>query len=119
MCEECGKYDVKSEKDKILECEYCEQHCCIKCLKYKVGEYEAMQKPGCVWWFCMKCKPKVEKKNIKGKKTTEEKCATYCRMVNERINEVEKKLETMCDVNEVKEIVKEAMGTVERAQQHI
>ena len=32
-------------------------------------------------------------------------------MLNERINEVEKK----CDVNEVKEIVKEALGTQERA----
>ena len=112
MCEECGKH-FKSEKDKILECEYCEQHYCIKCLKYKVGEYEAMQKPGCMW-FCMKCKPKVEK-NILKEKTIEEKCATYCQMVNQRIDEVEKKLETKCDVNEVKEIVKEALGTKERA----
>ena len=40
-----GNIYFKSEKDNILECEYCEQHYCIKCLKYKVGEYEAMQKP--------------------------------------------------------------------------
>ena len=33
----------------------------------------------------------------------------------QRINKVEKKLETKCDVNEVKEIVNEAMGTQERA----
>ena len=46
MCEECGKH-FKSEIEKIPECEYCEQHYCIKCLKYKFGEYEAMQKPGC------------------------------------------------------------------------
>ena len=110
MCEECGKL-FKSENDKLLECEYCEKHYCIKCLKYKSGEYEAMQKPGCMW-FCMKCKPKVEK-NILQEKTIEEKCATYCQMVNQRIDEVEKKLETKCDVNEVKEIVKQAMGTQE------
>ena len=29
-------------------------------------------------------------KNILKEKTIEEKCATYCHMVNERINEVEK-----------------------------
>ena len=34
-------------------------------------------------------------------------------MVNQRIDEVEKKLETKCDVSEVKEIVKQAMGTQE------
>ena len=56
MCEECGK-QFKSEKDKLLESEYCGNHYCIKCLNYNVGKYEAMQKPG----FCMKCKPKVEK----------------------------------------------------------
>ena len=59
--EECGKL-FKSENDKLLECEYCEKHYCIKCLQYKSGEYEAMQKPGCMW-FCIKCKPKVEKNN--------------------------------------------------------
>ena len=47
-----------------------------------------MQKPGCMW-FCMKCKPKV-KKNILKETTIEEKCATYCQMLNERITEVEK-----------------------------
>ena len=35
MCEECGK-QFKSEKDKLLECEYCEKHYCLKCLKYKL-----------------------------------------------------------------------------------
>ncbi len=55
-------------------------------------------------------------------KKPEEKCATYCQLVNERINncdvnEVKEivKLETKCDVNEVKEIVKQALGTQERA----
>ena len=53
------------------------------------------------------------RKNILKEKTIEEKCATYCQMVNQRIDEVEKKLETKCDVSEVKEIVKQAMGTQE------
>ena len=56
-CEECGKH-FRSERDKVLECEYCGKHYCIKCLKYKTAEYEAMQKPGCMW-FCLPCKPKI------------------------------------------------------------
>ena len=116
MCEECGK-QFKSENDKLLECEYCDKHYCIKWLKYKSGEYEAIQKPGCMW-FCMECKPKVEKYILK-EKTIEEKCATYCQLVNQRIDEVEKILETQCDVNEVKEIVKQAMWTKETTNKQL
>ena len=56
-CEDCEKI-FKSEKDRMLECEYCGNRYCIKCLKLKPGEYEAMGKPGCMW-FCLKCKPKI------------------------------------------------------------
>ena len=57
MCEECINISRVIET-RYLEGEYCKNHYCIKCLKYKQGEYEAMQKPGCMW-FCMKCKPKI------------------------------------------------------------
>ena len=110
MCEECRTF-FRSDRDKVLECEYCENHYCIKCLKYKQGEYEAMQKPGCMW-FCMKCKPKIEK-NILNEKSIEEKCALYFQAINVRTGEVECKLDTKCDANEAKEIVKQAMGSVE------
>ena len=43
-----------------------------KGLKYKPGEYEAMQKPGCMW-FCLPCKPKIGK-NILNEKVIEERC---------------------------------------------
>ena len=56
-CEKCGKL-FRSDKDRVLECELCEKHYCIKCLKYKPGDYKAMQKPGCMW-FCLPCKPKI------------------------------------------------------------
>ena len=55
-CEECEKI-FKSETDRMLECEYCGNRYCIKCLKIKPGEYEAMGEHGCMW-FCLKCKPK-------------------------------------------------------------
>ena len=60
----------------------------------------------------MKCKPKIEK-NITNEKSIEDKCALYFQAINDIIGEVERKLDTKCDANEVKEIVKQAMGSVE------
>ena len=43
-CKDCEKI-FKSEKDRMLEFEYCGNRYCIKCLKFKPGECEAMGKP--------------------------------------------------------------------------
>ena len=86
-CEECGKL-FRKERDKLLECEYCEKHYCIKCLKYKPVEYEAMRKPGCMW-FCVPCKPKIEK-NILNEKLIEQRCELYFNTLIARIEEIEK-----------------------------
>ena len=105
-CEDCGKF-FRSDRDKVLECEFCAKHFCIKCLKYKAGEYEATRKPGCMW-FCMPCKPKIEK-NILNEKMIEERCKFYFETINIRLAEVEMKLEGKCDETQVKEIVKKAI----------
>lgn len=105
-CEECGKI-FKSEKDKVLECEYCEQHYCIRCLKFKAGEYEAMRKPGCMW-FCIGCKPKIEK-NILNEKIIQERCELYLETINARLETLETKLQDKCDEQEVKEIVRKEL----------
>ena len=87
-CEDCEKI-FKSEKDRMLECEYCGNRYCIKCLKFKPGEYEAMGKPGCMW-FCLKCKPKI-KKNILNEKVIKERCKMYFKTMNTRFEAIEKK----------------------------
>ena len=110
-CEECGKL-FRSDKDRVLECEFCEKHYCIRCLKYKPGEYEAMQKPGCVW-FCLPCKPKIEK-NILNEKVIEERCQFYFESINARLDEVERKLEGKCDENQVKEMIRKTMEDGQR-----
>ena len=108
-CEECGKL-FRREKDKLLEFEYCEKHYRIKCLKYKPAEYEAMRKPGCMW-FCMPCKPKIEK-IILNEKSIENRCEIYFSTLNARIEEIEeKKLHTKCDAHEVKEIIRKEIDT--------
>ena len=89
----------------MLECEYCGKHYCIKCLKNKTAEYEAMQKPGCMW-FCLPCKPKIEK-NILIEKMIEERCELYLQTVNGRLNEIERRMEMQC------EIVRTTIGIIE------
>ena len=59
QCESCEKI-FRKYNDMVLECEFCTKHFCIKCLKYKPSEYEAMAKPECTW-FCLSCKPKSKK----------------------------------------------------------
>ena len=60
MVEKLGNVKTVRKSLKVLKCEYCGNRYCIKCLKFKPGEYEAMEKPGCMW-FCLKCKPKIKK----------------------------------------------------------
>ena len=81
----------------------------LKCLTYKPVEYEAMRKPGCMW-FCMPCKPKIEK-HILNEKLIEERCELYFRTLIARIEEIEKKLETKCDAHEIQDFIRKEIGT--------
>ena len=108
-CEDCEKI-FKSEKDRMLECEYCRNRYCIKCLKFKPCEYEAMGKPGCMW-FCLKCIPKIYK-NILNEKVIEERCDMYFKTMNKRFEAIEKKVDAKCDSKEVKEIVMQEMDVI-------
>ena len=63
---------------------------CTKCLTFKPGEYEAMGKPGCMW-FCLNCKPKI--KNILNEKVIEERREMYFKTMNMRFEAIKKKLD--------------------------
>ena len=89
-CEDYEKI-FKSEKERMLECEYCGYRYCIKCLKS--GEYEAIGKPGCMW-FCLKCKPKKNIYYILNEKVIEERCEMNLKTMNTRFEAIEK--ETGC-----------------------
>ena len=85
----------------MLEHEYCGNRYCIKCLKFKPGEYEAMGKPGCMW-FCLRGKPKIKK--------IRKLCEMYFKTM--RFEAIEKKLDAKCDSKEVKEIVRQEMDAL-------
>ena len=108
-CEDCKKI-FKSEKDRMLECEYCGNRYCIKCLKFKPGEYEAMGKPVCMW-FCLKYKPNFFL-NILNEKVIEERCEMYFKTMNTKFEATEKKLDAKCDSKEVNEIVRQEMDAL-------
>ena len=106
QCELCEKMFMH-DTDMVLECEFCAKHYCVRCLKYKASEYEAMAKPECMW-FCLECKPKIEK-NILNEKLIEERCLYYCQTVNNRLDAIEKELESKCGEQEVKQLIREAI----------
>lgn len=89
---------------KVLECQFCTLHYCIKCLNKTKKEYETISKSDCMW-FCAPCKIRIEK-NIVVEKNIEERCKTYLESFEARIQEVEKQLETKCDEDKVKQIVR-------------
>ena len=63
-------------------------------------------------WFCLGCKPKVEK-NIINEKVIEERCEFYLATINDRLDSIERQLQTKCDADAVKVIVHEALGANE------
>ena len=101
----------RNDRDMLLEREYCSKHFCIKCLNYKTHEYQAMMKAECMW-FCLDCKPKIEK-NIINEKVIEERCEFYLATINDRLDSIERQLQTKCNADAVKVIVHEALGTIE------
>ena len=58
ICKTCVKKFTKVS-DKLMECEYCENHFCSECLQMNDKEYDHhINSSG--MWFCITCKPKVE-----------------------------------------------------------
>ncbi len=104
LCKICQKV-FSDPKSKVMECEYCEQRYCIKCLKMPAREYDLL-KSSSAMWFCGPCKSKVAQ-NIATEKVIEEKCAVYLREFTERLEKVERLNETKCDEVKVRQIVRE------------
>jgi len=69
-CTGCNK-DFKEDDSKMLECERCAAHYCIKCVKFSDREYEFISTRQDLHWFCFECESKVIK-NIMYDKEIEE-----------------------------------------------
>ena len=106
LCKLC-KAKFQTSRSKMMECEFCKEHFCIKCLKMKANEYDAISKSEtqCMW-FCPPCRFRVEK-NIVTEIEIEEKCKLYMEEFSKKIEQIETDLKNKCDIDQVKDIVKE------------
>jgi len=89
-CNLCDNNFVK-DNDKVMECEYCENHFCISCLEMTPAAYNYHAKSTAMW-FCMTCVPKV-KETIKIEKEIEKQCNAHYKKFEKRCDEFEQKIE--------------------------
>ena len=102
-CNTC-KQKFKGENQKLLECEYCDEHVCIECVSFNDKEYKLMTAKAEIHWFCPPCEKKIMK-NIKNEKSCEERWDIFLKKVEERVAHLEKKLNNKVDEKRVNELI--------------
>lgn len=111
-CEDCNK--VFSDPDaKLLECQRCKNHFCIRCLKKSKNEYDVLSRSDTMW-FCTKCKPNVEE-NIATGFNIESMCNKILLMFESRIKAVEDQVQNKCDESRVRDIVQDEISKVQNS----
>ena len=76
-CNLCNK-TFADKKRELMECEYCAEHYCSKCLNLSAAEYKlhVFSKRSDLHWYCPPCEEK-SMKNLKIEKEIEERCKEY------------------------------------------
>jgi len=95
QCVKCKK-EFKDPSSRLLECERCAEHHCIKCMKIKDAEYDFLNERNDIHWYCDKCEPKVLR-SIQIDKEIEKKLDIFWAKVDDRLSQVNK------DIDSVKE----------------
>jgi hypothetical protein len=100
-CKLC-KHDFKNDDDKLLVCDKCDLPCCIKCTNINEEEYKTLGSSKAMW-FCPECRIVVET-NIATEKKIEERCKLYLDTLNKRMEDLETKLDSKVDKEEVEDL---------------
>jgi hypothetical protein len=84
---QCDKYEsfFRSDNSRILECEYCHTHRCIKCLNLPVACYNGLSGREDFPWFCEQCLMKTLN-FIHEAKSIEDRCNDFLTKFEEKIN---------------------------------
>ncbi|CAG2224961.1 unnamed protein product [Mytilus edulis] len=103
-CKICHKI-YKNEDAKLLECQRCKDHFCIKCLNKSKTEYDILSNSDTMW-FCAPCRQVVEEHIVTDLKI-EERCREIMDNYEQRINDIEIAIEKNVIKKKVREIAKE------------
>ena len=99
--------EFTSDKDSIIQCEYCLQYYCSQCLNISSSEYEHFHMPS-LHWFRPSCEGKVMK-NLKSDREVEARCSEFLQKMEDRINRLKEEMKTKATEQQVKDIIKNQM----------
>jgi hypothetical protein len=86
-CTNC-KRDFKDASSKVLECERCIGHYCVKCTKFSEQEYELLNARPDLHWFCANCEEKVVK-SINLDRDVEQRCNDFLKEIKDQVRGIE------------------------------
>lgn len=101
-CKICKK-DYSEESDRVVQCEYCSEYYCGKCLSLTKAEYDSFKNPS-LHWFCPSCEEKVMK-SLRTDREVEQRCSEFMKQMEGRIKTLEDEMKTKVNSNQVKDIV--------------
>ena len=92
-----------------MECEYCTEHVCSKCLNLSAAEYNLLSKRSDLHWYCPPCEEKAMK-NLKIEKEIEVRCKGYFSKYETRLDALEQEVNKKANVPKVKELIEESLS---------
>jgi hypothetical protein len=103
-CQIC-KNVFKDSDAKMIECQRCSDHFCIKCLNKTKSEYDIISKSD-LMWFCIKCRTIVEEHIVIDLKI-EQRCRAIMDNYEQRLSSVERMITKKCSEHRAREIVRD------------
>lgn len=107
-CNLCNK-TFTDKKAELMECEYCAEHFCSKCLNLSAVEYKLLSKRSDLHWYCPPCEEKAMK-NLKIEKEIEDRCKEYFSKYEKRLDALEQEVNEKAEVPKVKELIVESLS---------
>lgn len=114
VCVECKK-KFSDPNDRLLECDFCDERHCTKCLAITPAQYTFLTKSATMW-FCVNCMPKV-RETIKVEKEIEEKCNAHyakfqkrCDEIDERCKNIESQVEGKVSKTDIDQLISDKIN---------
>ncbi len=117
--ENCGKCSAEiQEGDHGLQCERCDTWYCISCLNLSENEYEVLSLRADLHWFCDECENKALHA-VRNDQEIEERCNTYMKNINERLERNETEIKTKASINQLATLEEKIQGEITSLKDNI